>query len=107
MRCDHKFWRLYDAQKGRCFLCGHPFLDNDWATDEHVKPQHLGGRRGGNILLAHGNCNRKKGGRPPLPCEVIYLHSVNLMLPLSDMAGLKKAWRPWEEFVPLRARLTA
>lgn len=101
-----RFWLIMDAQRGRCFLCGHEFTAADWATDEHVKPRGKGGRDSGNVLLAHLGCNNFKGDRDPHPCELLFLEVVNLTPGIDLGPGwMKRARR--RAFVPLRARLAA
>lgn len=100
-----KFWRIFHAQAGRCFLCPQPFTDDDWATVEHVKPRALGGMTPGNVLLAHASCNQAKDNRPPHPCEVLYLQAVNLQLKPRDLIGV--GYVPPPVYVPLRLRSPA
>lgn len=67
---------LYAAQRGLCFHCDCPmsaraegarsFGGPGW-TREHVVPKSKGGAvsdGSGNVVLAHGYCNRARGVRP-------------------------------------------
>lgn len=72
---------LMSLQGGNCYLCirplGHPGANHrESATRDHVFPQKAGAKAKQNILMAHGKCNVRKGGRWPYPCEVIYLASI-------------------------------
>jgi len=58
-------------------MCSRPFVDDDWATIEHVVPRSKGGAHGGNILLACASCNNKKGDRDPTPAELATLALAN------------------------------
>lgn len=103
-RCPHKFWRVWDAQAGRCFLCPDDFTPDDWPTWEHVRPRSTGGDRRGNVLLAHSDCNNRKGRRDAYPCEMIFLVAINERLPKVDEAGWLKR-HGVAPFIPLRQRL--
>lgn len=80
------WWRLWRAQDGHCYLCGIPFSDDHWATEDHVVPRSRKGKDRGNICLAHQGCNTWKGNRKPYPCELIALDAVNAKLD----------WYAWE-----------
>lgn len=91
---------LNEAQRGRCYLCGDPLGPRKSRGGVRVRSfnfDHVFPRRRydfyqrGNLLLAHPDCNVKKGDREPFPCEVIYLAAINLAL------GLKPAPRPLSE----------
>ena len=79
--------RLLAAQGNQCAICGgdmrlHGSVTNHRrATLDHVRPRSRGGRRSGNVLLAHRICNIRKADRPPFPCELLLLEAVNLRLP--------------------------
>lgn len=75
-----KYARLRLAQGGCCYLCGFAFSATDLATEDHVMPRSKGGKRAGNILLAHSSCNNAKGNREPLPHELRYLAKINAMI---------------------------
>lgn len=68
---------LHDAQRGRCYLCldffGHDAPGRRKMSRDHVFPKISGGGSWANILLAHRDCNERKSGRWPTPCEVLYL----------------------------------
>lgn len=99
--------RLYQAQRGLCFLCGQRISlaaavgGSKGPTLEHVWPRHqieamryhgqtmppfMGRKRGtiGNALVAHGKCNSTKGHRNPYPCELIWLADVNARLGITS-----------------------
>lgn len=69
---------LWDAQRGLCFLCSVemrpvkavPREPYGWSRD-HVYAR-AGAGRGlhNNIVLAHGDCNQRKGDRDPTPSEI-------------------------------------
>lgn len=68
--------RLWDAQHGRCFHCDVPMLRGVvhghgllWSR-EHVLPRKWGGKKAGNIVLAHSLCNNKRGSAMPTPDEI-------------------------------------
>ena len=49
----------------RCWICGKPMPEND-RTIDHFIPLFLGGTNDpGNIRIAHGCCNSKKGRKHP------------------------------------------
>ena len=66
--------RLYDQQKGLCFICDEPMHPepyvkftnpHGWNLD-HLTPRALGGvDRTANIVLTHVKCNSRKGHRHP------------------------------------------
>lgn len=74
--------KLYLAQEGKCFHCGHnilPYVCSSKSTEkgwtiEHVVPQSyekkLGVTLKFNIVLVHKKCNRKKGNKFPKKKEV-------------------------------------
>ena len=77
--------RLYQLQGKRCYLCGGRFnlkahRNPGWPTRDHVRPKVKGGLRLRNTLIAHAQCNEKKGARDPHPCELLYLEAINLMM---------------------------
>ncbi len=72
---------LWSAQAGRCFHCNDPmiFTENGGigipkgltATREHIYPRGLNGKgMHRNVVLAHSNCNNKRGCRNPTPEEI-------------------------------------
>lgn len=72
---------LWRCQKQICGLCGTPIRRAWQVSIEHVVPRCLGGALGfGNVIGAHGECNRRKGGRMPTGCELIWLLAVNARL---------------------------
>lgn len=71
------FRTLWLLQAGACYLCTRPFVDDDWATVDHVTPKAKGGPDAGNILLAHLACNNQKSDRDPTPDELLYLANAN------------------------------
>lgn len=74
---------LMQAQRNICPYCGRGFASIEHATFDHVIPRRaLKVARGAHIpvwaerrncLIAHGECNKKKGHRLPYPCEVLFL----------------------------------
>lgn len=62
--------KLYEAQKGLCVYCQQPMvLEYDYngpdaATYEHIVPRSKGGKQEGNLIMAHGICNRRRADRP-------------------------------------------
>lgn len=70
---------LHELQEQRCYLCDRVFARARklWATFDHVTPKALGGKWGGNVVLAHQVCNHEKGDRAPRPCELLYLAAIN------------------------------
>jgi hypothetical protein len=82
-----------ELQGHRCYLCGQPFVDDEafrflstrerrklGPTEDHVMPKKHGGVIPWNILIAHQDCNSRRGDRMPHPCELIALAGVNLGL---------------------------
>lgn len=72
--------QLAQIQGDKCYLCDHPwftFIPDLEPTFDHVIPKYHGGKRRRNGLIAHSICNKAKGNRWPLPCELIYLEAVN------------------------------
>lgn len=103
----HKFRRIYELQGGRCYLCGDPFESQAKATDDHVTPKAMGGRRTANILHACRGCNHAKSHRAPRPCELIYLEAINRSLPRHDLKRASGKHVELPPFTPLRQRLAA
>jgi 5-methylcytosine-specific restriction endonuclease McrA len=69
--------RLYLVQRGLCFYCMEPMLMSSripgktghkgW-TREHIVPRSKGGKDGyANLVLAHLNCNARRGNADPTP----------------------------------------
>ena len=66
--------QLFQKQEGRCYWCGEEMEMSQFritergrikhnpafATFEHLVPKSKGGRRGNNIVLAHGICNLRR-----------------------------------------------
>jgi len=83
---------------GLCYLCGeemhfHSFSDenvNGW-TREHVEPRSRGGSR---VLLAHINCNLKKGNRRATQKELDYAAA---MYRLVNVLEVMKRWNREDE----------
>jgi hypothetical protein len=70
---------LYWAQTGRCFHCNEPMdagqhrraNPSGW-TREHVFPKSRGGRSlENNFVLAHVDCNNRRGSRHPNDAEIV------------------------------------
>ncbi len=68
---------LAKAQDGRCYLCDGLFTPANPPTLEHVKPRARGGKRAGNLLVAHSACNLLKADRLPTDREMAYLRLIN------------------------------
>lgn len=91
-RKPKKLQRLITAQEGRCITCfrGISLLDSKGRVRhmnsparpsfDHVHCHARGGRRAGNLLVAHKKCNQKKSDRPPTGCELVWLEVVNARL---------------------------
>jgi 5-methylcytosine-specific restriction endonuclease McrA len=69
---------LCAAQGGRCFYCGQDFKGRQknrfgsaksWTRD-HIRAASKGHKRLGNIVLACGGCNTRKGDREPTQEEI-------------------------------------
>lgn len=74
---------LCEAQGHACSLCGKPLTKYN-RTIEHVLPLSLGGGNHRNKLVAHSDCNHRKGANLPTGCELILLDAVNTMVYLLD-----------------------
>lgn len=67
---DGKRLRLWNAQDGKCHLCGKPMLPEvsqhpHSATFDHLVPASQGGTRAtSNLKLAHRHCNHARGNKP-------------------------------------------
>lgn len=82
--------RRYTAQRGRCYICNGRMATGmsksnmpNVASRDHVFPRsthRLYFDHTRNILLAHSNCNNRKGDREPYACEVLYLEVTNNIL---------------------------
>lgn len=99
-----KYLLIFELQGRRCYLCAAPFACIETATDEHVVPKALGGRRVGNILHACADCNNRKANRPPHACEVLYLDAINRIIPRAHLRRACGAYVEIVPFVPLRRR---
>lgn len=99
-----KYQRIFELQHCRCYLCRGPFEGIAQATDDHVTPQALGGRRVGNILHACFGCNNGKADRAPFPCELLYLESINIQLPRAMLRRAGGGYVQISQFTPLRLR---
>lgn len=75
--------RLYEAQNGLCGICGFGMGPCQAQTIDHVVPRARGGKNAGNVLLAHSDCNSRKGDRAPTTAERATLAKVNARLGLS------------------------
>lgn len=71
---------LFEAQESLCFHCNKPMIfvrgaglpKGLMATREHLYPKGLNGRgMHHNVVLAHGDCNNKRGCQPPTEAELI------------------------------------
>ena len=75
---------LHRAQGGFCAICGGKINRmHDMVNFDHVWP--VARTRGvprtkGNILLAHKQCNSRKGHQRPTGCEIIMLAAANRAL---------------------------
>lgn len=96
--------RLYDAQRGRCYLCGRDMPPPDYAawnfvTKDEVVPRSAGGRRvRGNVALAHKRCNYAKGSRAPYACEVMYARIVRDIMTTEPTPRRRRFVKPFEPF---------
>jgi 5-methylcytosine-specific restriction endonuclease McrA len=79
--------RLYDAQEGKCGLCGAAIHEISSGTLDHVVPRALGGQNVNNLLLAHASCNNWKANRAPTKAELQMLAFVNARLASCDSDG--------------------
>lgn len=71
---------LLRCQGGLCAGCGCKCRLSQASLD-HVIPMMLGGLHAlGNWLVMHPWCNRRKSGRMPTGCELIWLLAVNARL---------------------------
>lgn len=78
--------RLYLAQRGRCFHCLEPMLlkrGGSGYTFEHIRPSSKGGRKYGNVVLAHSKCNADRGDSDPTAemlerCHRIYVKAESI-----------------------------
>lgn len=93
-------WRLANAQRWTCALCGRPIMreakygSSRGLSLEHVWPKCWGlARRSeglpthrgyGFTLAAHGKCNSSRNHNPPTGCELIWLSAVNAVLRRDD-----------------------
>lgn len=72
-----RYKRLYDAQEGRCYLCGEEMSVYDCSID-HVYPVSRGGKdKMSNKLLAHSVCNAEKADRLPTENELSLMHDIH------------------------------
>jgi 5-methylcytosine-specific restriction endonuclease McrA len=76
--------KVAEAQQNRCGICGSPFRKNDTRRDSATTWDHVHARakfpalkHRGNIVLAHGFCNRSKKSRKPRKSELAMLRQVN------------------------------
>lgn len=67
---------MHEMQRGRCYMC-RARLNRIEQTFDHVRPKARGGLNEWNFLLACRPCNQRKADRPPHPCELLLLASVN------------------------------
>lgn len=51
--------------------------EHDVASYDHLLPRSLGGRGGGNLVIAHRSCNSKRGHKLPSSEEVDHLRVLN------------------------------
>lgn len=79
-------------QDHNCYLCNKTLIDKI-KTLEHVKPKSQGGRTYMNVLIAHSNCNNKKGSRKPYPCELLLAQALGLRAEAINDAFLIEARR--------------
>lgn len=72
-----QYRKLYDAQEGRCYLCGEEMTVYDCSID-HVVPVSKGGKdKMSNKLLAHGICNSEKADRIPTKNEIELMSDIH------------------------------
>ena len=103
-KAKRKRGRLWQAQRGRCYICGREIAPPgraaaDGATTDEIVPLSLGGkRRLGNVALAHLACNARKADRPPTACEKLYGRVIKLTLHKEPAPPRKRFVKPFEPF---------
>ena len=70
---------LYKAQRGLCGICGHRAKLGAMNID-HVVPLSRGGGDDRNLVLAHYDCNTRKGNKLPTVWQLTFLADVNARL---------------------------
>lgn len=85
--------RLWDLQNGLCWICHAPLdLSLEWpnpkfVTGDHLRPKSKGGKGlHNNQLLAHSECNHKRGAGNPVTMRSALL-AMNARRPQSDDGG--------------------
>jgi 5-methylcytosine-specific restriction endonuclease McrA len=86
-----KYWR---AQNGVCPYCGNTLtvsMEKLWRpTFDHVTPKRIAHGKEGNKVVAHENCNQRKGSRLPRPCELLFLFAINQRVFMGNFALLRR-----------------
>lgn len=79
IRIREKKQAMRRAQNNICCVCGARFGSGK-PTFEHVVPKSQGGKRHGNLLLSHYDCNFHRRDAKPTGCMLIMLAAVNARL---------------------------
>lgn len=95
--------RLYEAQRGYCYLCGRRMAPLDEvgvlnrATLDHITPLAMGGQKAGNnVAMAHLKCNMAKADREPTACEWLF-GRINANIISSEAAPRRRRFvKPFE-----------
>jgi len=78
--------KLWEAQGKHCSICGKKMVaasfagPRGWTVDHVYNQASKRFHAEGNKLIAHSDCNSRKGSREPTGCEVILLYAANARL---------------------------
>lgn len=101
-RVTSRIRALFYAQRGLCFHCNTPMREQcarnghtqDGWTREHVYPRSTSGRGlANNFVLAHPECNNRRGNRHPTEEEILrtrMLYAVIGETPFVPDRGMRK-----------------